>query len=263
MMMMMIKKTTGATVFLVHVLLLSSQHRAVANNANPLFVGYYSWNWSTGSEGPSGDANGVAFTGLVDVDGAIKGYSPGASWCCPPLRGKQMISLGGGNAAGTFTVTVLASIEKSLSSVAAANYTGVVFDVEQVSGPASALSPAFASVFAACKKMGLTVAITTSHSAPYMCDSSADAVALVKGWVSDPNVDILSPQLYSSGSEATPQFAVTASCAPDCGWNLYSGFKGIFAPSIVETSHFPAVKAFFGNASLPNADGYFQWKQVV
>ena len=69
----------------------------------------------------------------------------------------------------------------------------------------------------------------------------------------DPNVDILSPQLHSSGSEAAPQFAVTARCATDCAWNVYSGFKGLFAPSIVETFHFAAAsrKCFWGAETRP------------
>lgn len=30
-------------------------------------IGYYSWNWGTGSEGSKGATDAVAFTGLVDV----------------------------------------------------------------------------------------------------------------------------------------------------------------------------------------------------
>ena len=65
-----------------------------------------------------------------------------------------------------------------------------------------------------------------SHSAPYQCDSPDVAVSLVKAWVGDANLDILSPQLYSSGMEGAPQFDTTASCSPSCSWSLYQGFKG-------------------------------------
>ena len=94
-----------------------------------------SWNWSTGSKGPSGSTIGVAFTGLINTADAIAGYTPGASWCCPELDVEQpMLSLGGGNAAGQFTVDALSAIQKDLDLVTAANYTGIVFDVEEAIG---------------------------------------------------------------------------------------------------------------------------------
>lgn len=53
-----------------------------------------------------------------------------------------------------------------------------------------------------------------SHSAPYQTDTPEDAVAFVKAWCADPNVDILSPQLYSSGTERSPDF--TETCVHIC-----------------------------------------------
>lgn len=47
--------------------------------------GYYSWNWSTGSYGPSGTNVGAAFTGYVDVAKAVSMYIFGAGYCCPDL----------------------------------------------------------------------------------------------------------------------------------------------------------------------------------
>lgn len=233
-----------------------------AENATEI-NGFYSWNWGSGSHGASGANVGVAFTGLVDVKQAIAGYPPGATWCCPALKeADRFISLGGGNAAGEFTAEALQSISGSLDAVVAANYTGVVFDVEEVIGPASTMVSAFAAAFAACKRSGLKVAVTTSHSAPYQVDAPAIAVELVKAWASDGNIDILSPQLYSSGMEASPEFAETSSCAPDCSWKLYVGAKARFAPSIVDASQLPAVRTFFQPLGI-SVDGFFQWKQTT
>jgi hypothetical protein len=227
--------------------------------------GYYSWNWGKGSS-PKGANNGVAFTGLADVGSAIAGYPwTGAhSWCtCPKLEGTSWISLGGGNAAGEFTAQRLVAIasKSNTSAIAAANYSGVMFDVEEVVGPAETMVPLFAKAFAACKAAGLAVGVTTSHSAPHQTDAPADAVALVKAWAADTSIDILSPQLYSSGSEAAPEFDETASCEDaGCTWELYVGAKAAFAPSIVEPSQLDAVTAYFSARNISTA-GYFEWKQ--
>lgn len=42
----------------------------------------------------AGATVGVAFTGLTNLSKAISGYTPGAAWCCPPLRGAKMMTLG-------------------------------------------------------------------------------------------------------------------------------------------------------------------------
>lgn len=71
---------------------------------------YYAWNWGDGSTGSAGANTGVNFTGLVDVQGAITGYT---QWCaCPALlkdNDSEMpwISIGGGNWAGRFTAVSL------------------------------------------------------------------------------------------------------------------------------------------------------------
>ena len=136
-----------------------------------------------------------------------------------------------------------------------------MFDAEEIVGSASAMVPAFHGAFAACKAANLSVGVTTSHSAPYQTDTPADAVALIKAWAADASIDILSPQLYSSGSEAAPEFAETASCKDaGCTWALYTGSKAAFAPSIVDATQLDAVEAYFKPMGIATA-GYFQWAQ--
>ena len=138
-----------------------------------------------------------------------------------------------------------------------------MFDAEEISGSAATMVPLFASAFAACKAASLSVGVTVSHSAPYKTDSPEDAVALIKAWAADENLDILSPQLYSSGSESAPQFDETNSCKEaGCTWELYVGAKAAFAPSIVDPTQLPAVEAFFKPLGIRTA-GYFQWKQEL
>jgi len=99
---------------------------------------------------------------------------------------------------------------------------GIVYDVEEVDGGSDEMVPAFAASFAKVKAAGLYVIVTTSHSAPYACDTPETAVALVKAWAQDSNIDILSPQLYSNGREGSPEFAETNSCKDaGCTWELY------------------------------------------
>ena len=67
------------------------------------------------------------------IAGRLGGHISCRLRCCPALKeADRFISLGGGNAAGEFTAEALQSISGSLDAIVAANYTGVVFDVEEV-----------------------------------------------------------------------------------------------------------------------------------
>ncbi len=146
------------------------------------------------------------------IAGCLGGHKSCRLRCCRALEEvDRFTSLGGGNAAREFTAEALQSISGSLDAIVAANYTGVVFDAEEVlayepgrlrprgsrasmrhvcrsSGPASTMVSAFAAAFAACKRSGLKVVVTTSHSAPYQVDAPAVAVELVKAWASNGNI---------------------------------------------------------------------------
>jgi len=226
------------------------------------YIGYYSWNWGKGSQGPPGRNIGVAFTGYTDVDQAIRQYDTSRGWCCPELNGDHWISLGGGNWAGVFNDQHLQNIAQSAQKIKAAGYVGVMFDVEEVRGPHINIVPLFAQAFASLKQAGLKVGVTTSHSAPYQCDSAEDSVEFVKAWAADPNVDVISPQLYSSGHETAPQYDETNYCkAAGCKWELYKGGRAVFAPSIVSADQYEDVKTYFAKNYSIQTGGYFEWKQ--
>merc|ERR1711918_209760 len=110
--------------------------------------------------------------------------------------------------------------------------------VEKVSGSADTLIPLFDEAFSKCKQVGLQVGLTTSHSAPYETDSPSDAKRLVESWCANGgDLDLISPQLYTTGYETAPDFAVTSSCASvGCGWELYHNCNPKFVPSIVKTA---------------------------
>merc|ERR1711865_994072 len=79
------------------------------------------------------------------------------------------------------------------------------FDIELTKGEAD-LVPAFERAFAACKQAGLLVMVTTSHSAPYAAPSVSQKLAIIDSWAKSDNIDIFSPQLYTSGVEKEPDF---------------------------------------------------------
>jgi len=224
--------------------------------------GYYSWNWGAGSQGPSGANAGAAFTGYTDVKTAIDYYPEGSAWCCPALKGTKYLTLGGGNSAGVFNAEALSKIGIAAEYIKnTTDYDGVMFDVEIVYGASSVVVPAFAQAFKAMKQQNLIVGVTTSHSAPYMTDTPEVAVDLVKSWVKDSNIDLLSPQLYSSGSEGAPDFAETNNCKEaGCTWELYQGMTSKMVPSLVDESHYAATKTYFANLGI-TTEGFFQWRQ--
>lgn len=225
--------------------------------------GYYSWSWGSGSTGPSNATLGVAFTGWVSVQQAIDDYSFDSESCCPALAGVGMLSLGGGNANGRFTVNALTDdISKNMAAIAAAGYGGVCFDIEEAAGSSADLIPAFTAAFAAAKAENLFVQVTSSHSAPYLTDSAEVAVDLIKLFCSDSNVDEISPQLYSSGTETEPDFGETSSCVEaGCTWELYQGCTANFVPSLVDETHLAATSDYFSTNYGIDVAGFYQWAQ--
>jgi len=227
--------------------------------------GYYQWSWtSQPSQGPSDTNACVFFSGWNNVANAFGDNH----WdgCAHADSIGKYFSIGGGNNNGVLNADNVQAFVNDLSQVQAKGYNGVMFDIEKVRGSASAMNPVFSSAFAAIKSAGMKVAITVSHTAPYDCDSPQDAVDFVAAFVQDPNVDIISPQLYSSGNESTADYSSTWNCAnlaTPCGWNLYrnarSGMQ--IAPSIVRTSQYDAVKTHLKNQEQIDTSGYFVWEQ--
>ena len=154
----------------------------------------------------------------------------------PNHRGAQYLSLGGGANAPDWEVgPMLDDFVDGSAPIAAlkeAGFAGVCFDIEGTKG-GQELIDAFERAFAVLRKNGLDVMITTSHSAPYGADSDDIRIAMVKSWVESSNVGYLSPQLYTSGGEGTPQLEALMGVNGDIPWDLYKGAKAKFVPSIV------------------------------
>ena len=79
-------------------------------------------------------------------------------------------------------VAKVTAISSSVADATVAGDEGVMFDAEEMQGSSGTMVPAFAKASAPVMHVGLRFAVTTSHSAPYQCDTPEDAAALVKAW---------------------------------------------------------------------------------
>jgi len=226
--------------------------------------GFYSWSWlPTVSLGPASANHAVAFTGWATVGASLGEWnSQGHSFNNNGMV--TWLSVGGGNHNGVLNSQNVRSTGNQCGQVKSAGFSGILFDVEKVSEGASVMIPAFDEAFHKCKQAGLLVGVTTSHSAPYDTPTPSDAVELVRSWcASGGDLDLISPQLYSSGHEQAPEFATTYTCtAAGCNWDLYQNCGADFVPSIVDDSHYAAVKAWATNTVGVPASGFFQWKHI-
>jgi len=228
--------------------------------------GYYQWSWTSAPSGGPSDTNAcVFFSGWNNVDSAL-GDNAWDGCSNFSESDDKYFSIGGGNNNGILNASTVQQFIADLSKVTAKGFNGVMWDIEKVQGSASAMNPVFSSAFAAVKNAGLKNAITVSHTAPYDCDTPQDAVDFVKAFVQDANVDIISPQLYTSGWESQPDFAVTGFCsslAEPCGWNLYQNARAGLkvAPSIATSSQYDATKSHLKNEEQIETSGYFVWQQ--
>jgi len=207
-------------------------------------VGYYAETWESWNQPPAGANVGIAFSGEIDVDKALSTSAGKLS----QLSGARYISLGGGNYAGRWDAYRLDAITSALYAGRFYDYSGIVYDVEE--GDAG-LAGRFQASFAAAKAMGKTVLVTISHSAPY---GVSDAAALMQAFVRDPNIDYISPQLYSSGLEAQNEYGTLAGV----GWGSYYGMRAQLVPSIVKASYYPSAQQFFASQGLTTT-GFIQW----
>ena len=225
----------------------TNNHTTTMALGNTPVQGWYKWTWSADSSVPDGTNMVVLFSGWSDVLNAISDSAHAKSLYAVPVI---YLSLGGGNVSGRFTASVLQKFVDNVSSVKAAGYTGICFDVEE--GDAN-LASNFKDAFAACKRAGLKVLVTTSHSAPY---GIADASTLLNSWVTDPNIDILSPQLYTSGIETAPNYETSMGVS----WSTYMNAIPQFVPSIVSVDQYLAAQKYFADQGI-KTNGYMIWKQ--
>jgi hypothetical protein len=174
-------------------------------------------------------------------------------------QGLQFLSVGGANRNGLINAQRLEdySTSEGLDEIKAAGFEGVCFDVESTEGEEE-LVTALERAFAACKRAGLLVMVTTSHTAPYAAASDASKPLMVDSWAKSNDIDIFSPQLYTSGREGKPEYDETP-CASGCSYDRLKKMKARWVPSVANPSHYPAVKDFLNGMGI-QSHGYLQWQ---
>jgi hypothetical protein len=190
---------------------------------------------------------GIAFSGEVSVSNALSESSS----IYNKLPGAKYISLGGGDADGRFTASKVSAITNAINNGKFSGYSGIVYDIEEGD---SGLASAFKDSFAAAKAKGLKVLVTISNSAPY---GISDAGSLMRSFLSNSNIDYISPQLYESGEETSNVYATSGGVA----WTEYANAKAIIIPSIVQSGLYSSAQNYFAGKGV-TLGGYIQWKQV-
>jgi len=207
-------------------------------------VGYWWWTWGSGGNAPKSTNIGIAFSGHVNAASAISDSKSIEA----KLPGTKYISLGGGDSDGRWTSSALQTINSAIGKGDFSGYGGIVYDVEEGD---TGLGSLFQQSFTAAKGKGFKVLVTISHSAPY---GFGDASSLMQAFFADRNIDILSPQLYTSGTEAQNDYATSGGI----GWNQYKNAHASIVPSIVRESLYASARTYFSQQGV-NITGYIQW----
>ena len=216
--------------------------REFFGNGQPI-RGYYKWTWSS-NQIPEGSWDiGILFGGEspraaidTNINSAYKITS-----------GKKFLNLGGGLDSGIWNIGDFDYINQKLSEIKKAGWEGVCYDVE-VCPPNVSFVDAFKNSFAKCKQEGLQVLVTMSHTNPYKCQTGAgQGMDMVKSWMSDSNIDYISPQLYSSGDDLEPS-----------DLTMFKSIENKIIPSIPDVPDWNGLNTKTG---INNA-GYIIWKQI-
>lgn len=167
--------------------------------------------------------------------------------------GDAYLALGGGNEHGAFTSDLLEAATNAINNDELQDWAGLALDVEYCNE--TGLASSFQGVLAAAKSKGMKTLVTVSHTAPIGC---SDQVGLMDAFFQDTNTDFLSPQLYTTGYETSPDFDETTGSG--VSFAMYKNASAAFLPSIVSASQFGAVVAHLPDQAM---DGFIQWSHVV
>lgn len=207
-------------------------------------IGYWHWTYHH-STAPPNTSMGMAFFGAVDPATALKQSARVQS----VLKGTKYICLGGGTNAGRYSAEAIQKIIAAINAGDFAEYQGIAFDVEVGD---SGLAGDFENLFSVSTDKGFENLVTVSHSKPY---GIHDGTTLMRSFLTNENIDFLSPQLYTTGKEPANQYI-----AYGVRWSEYAQAKAAVIPSIVNGSYYEDAVQYFALQGV-TLQGYIQWQQ--
>lgn len=212
---------------------------------SPSHIGFWWWTWGS-NKNPGAATFSIAFSGWSDLQNAMRDSAPVKN----RLVGKKYFDIGGGGTNGSWTQAKVEAVTQAIQNGSLAGYDGIAWDIEE---GASGLGPAFQASFQAAKAKGFSVLVTVSHSAPY---GFKDGFSLMQSLLADTNIDMLSPQLYTTGQETANDYATSQGV----GWSLWANAKAKVVPSIVKADLYADAVAVLGAKGV-TLDGYIKWSQ--
>lgn len=211
--------------------------------------GYYVMTWTGGSAVPDTATMSVAFSGWADINKVIS-ESKGIYHL---LEGDKYISIGGGRSdTGYWSSSVIKIVNDALSNGEFSDYIGICYDIE---GGSVDLTNEFIGSFQLAKNLGYKVFVTISHSAPY---DISDRDTIMDAVLSSDYVDMVSPQLYTTGLETENDYTITSGYR----WENYVNCKPAFVPSIVQASFYSDAQTYFSAIGIPT-NGFVQWAAIA
>ena len=212
---------------------------------NPTIKGYYIMSWINSPPPPGKWDFGVYFGGETPKESIDKYINLSSKI----TSGKKILNLGGGLETGIWKgQSDFDYIKSKLSAIKQSGWDGLCFDIE-VCSPNVNMVPLFTDCFAKCKAAGLLVIVTISHSMPYSCQTgTGQGKDLINAWLTDKNIDYISPQLYSSGTVLEPS-----------DLSLFKSVQNKVIPSIPYDSDWDKLNV--GNTGITPV-GYILWNSA-
>ena len=212
-----------------------------------MLIGAYWWTYGSGTVAPAHQNIGIAFSGYADISTAFHQSSAVVS----SIPVAKYLSVGGGTSPdGYMSAAVLSKINDAILANELAMYDGICFDVEEGD---SNLESAYQQTFATAQAFGLKVFVTVSHSQPYAIN---DASSLMQFFFNDNNIDYISPQLYTTGTESSNDYTFDGT-----PWTDYASAKAAIVPSIVCESYYASAVNYFKSQGV-TLQGYVVWSQT-
>uniref|UniRef100_A0A6C0CQ46 DUF5648 domain-containing protein n=1 Tax=viral metagenome TaxID=1070528 RepID=A0A6C0CQ46_9ZZZZ len=206
-------------------------------------VGYYYKTFSSTADkaGPPSSMKGVltmgiAFSGYVDYTNAELESNSVQNG----IVGQKFLSIGGGNKYGRFTIASINAFNAKIPYIKGDGYTGLCYDIEI--GDAG-LTQAFLNSFQLARNNGLTVFVTVSYQAPF--DVPDAKTQLMPALLASPNVNYISPMLYTSGCELVNNYAGGAT-----EWGMWKNAVSKIVVSITSPSLYQDAVSHFNSFGI-------------